>query len=410
MNAIQRVMRRWSLQFRVNLAVWLSAAWLMPRIAGGDFGGGDEKEARRVEDVSRQREEFRTQSNQLLSQLIPGSEEYAQAQAEIVRLTNAEGPERNIFLQQTLPGLITQQQSRIASGGPATAQQAATMAREKQLRDVAAFKPEEQSIFSALRGLGLEGQQVASGSIFADLVSRAQDPNKYYQSTLEPKLALLQDAVKARAAQRGILGSGLELENLGRTGAELSIRETDAQEAFRQQQLNNFLGLFTAGQGLRNREIGLEGDLVNLQLGRESRLTDLLSQNTNFRLDDIRDLLGRQTNQSTLDRLDAEDTAAARRGQIGGAIGTGLGAAVGGIFGGPVGAGIGGSLGGQLGGGGGGGDVASLLGTQRAATTATGAPAPVSLSRAIDLQRNSGTSSTENARLIDELLRSLGNG
>src|SRR3990167_5820352 len=112
---------------RMWVASWVYSLWpalallLVPRIAGGDFGGGDEKEARRVEDASRQREEFSSQANALLSQLIPGSEEYAQAQQEINRLQYAEGPERSIFLNQTLPGYVTQQQSRIASGGPATA-------------------------------------------------------------------------------------------------------------------------------------------------------------------------------------------------------------------------------------------------------------------------------------------------
>lgn len=353
---------------RMQVALWLLpflpslALLFVPRIAGGDvFGKGDEKEARRQEDLAKQQESVTNIGNQFLAQLIPGSQEYNEFQSEALRLAQTSGSplDEQTLVRELGQRMVAQQQARVAGGGPATAQQAATMAREKQLRDVAAFRPEEQSVFSALRGLNLEGEQAPTGTIFADLVSRAQDPNKFYQSTLKPKLALLQDQVKARAAQRGILGSGLELENLGRTGSELAIRETDAQEAFRQQQLANFQGLYNVGQGLRNREIGLEGDLVNIQLGRESRLTDLLNQNTNFRLDDMVRLLERQTGQATAGRLDAEDAAAAKKAALGQAAGT-----VGGfVLGGAPGALFGSAA---LGGGGGGGsDVSSLLGSSR---------------------------------------------
>ena len=172
--------------------------------------------------------------------------------------------------------------------------------------------------------------------------------------------------MKARAAQRGILGSGLEIEDLGRSGVELAIREAAAREDFRQRQLGNFQNLYNAGQGLRNREIGLEEALVNIQLRRESTLTNNLRSQTGDATSAFLNLFERQSGQATANRLDAEDAAAARRNAIGNLLGTGASFALAGPTGGA-------SLAAPT--------VQSLFGQQQVAGTQAGSSPSANLSR-----------------------------
>ena len=344
------------------------------------------KEARRQEDVARQNEEAQNILNQFLSQLVPGSEEFNRMQTEglaLVRATAGEGDQAE-QIRQLGSQLVSAQQSRIAAGGPATALESRTGLAFQGLRDVAGFKPEEQALLNALRGIPGTGEAGMAGGaqdIFGQLVSRAQDPNAAFTSTLGPQLQLLQDQVKARAAQRGILGSGLELEDLGRTGVELAIREASAREDFRQRQLENFQNLFNAGQTLRGREIGLEEALLNLQTGRESNLTSLLQSQTGISTENLLRLLERQTGQATADRLDAADAEAARRAGLGKALGTTAGAGLGFLVGGPVGAGIGAGIGGGLGGSLSGGSAQGLYSQQQATGAQGQLPPSAGLSR-----------------------------
>ena len=294
-------LHNWKL-WQWSLAGTLGWAWLMPHVAGGDFGGRKEreKEARRQEDIARQNEESQNMLNQFLSQLVPGSEEYNQLQAQglaLVRATAGAGDQQD-QIRQLGSQFVTAQQARIAGGGPATALEARTDLATRGLRELSAFTPEEQATFSALRGEAFGPGQETMGRIFADLVARAQNPEQFFSSTLRPQLDLAQEQVKARAAQRGLLGSGLELENLGRTGAELAVREAQARESFRQQQLQGVMGLYDESQELRNRQLGLEGNLVNLQLGRESNLTNLLRGQTGDATENLLELLGARTTRS----------------------------------------------------------------------------------------------------------------
>lgn len=339
------------------------------------FSGGSKDEARQ-EDVARQREEVLSIGNQFLSQLVPGSQEYNELQAFIQEMVqrSSEGP----FAVSQLGGqsldqqeavrlfgqqIVQQQQQRISEGGAATPLEARTNLAFQGVRDTAAFTPEEQAVFNALRGLAPGETGTPSDDIFAQLVGRAQDPSASFQSTLEPSLALLMDQVKARAASRGILGSGLELEDLGRTGAELAVREAQARQAYQQQQLQNFFNLFNVGQGLRGREIGLEEALLNLQQGRESRLTDLLGRATFDRGTQQASLFGDITNRFEGLYDEARQQESAQNAQLGQALGQLAGTAVGFAVGGPPGAAAGSTT------------ASSLLGSQQAASQ-TGQASP----------------------------------
>ena len=308
-------------------------------------GSKGRKEASRREDAARQEETSRNLLNELLAQLIPGSEEYTRLLTEgtdLVRRTGDPGDQAEMIRQLAMP-IIAAQQQRVAAGGAATPLESRTDLATQRLRGLSDFQPYEQDVFDALTG-GESSIDTDAGRVFREQVLRAKDPDASYTSTFQPALDLLQEQVKARAARRGILGSGLELEDLGRTGSELAIREGQAREGFRQGQYDRFANVYGQGQALRNRQLGLEGDLVNIQLGRESNLTGLLANAGYGRASDARDLAQRTTEQSIADRLDAMDAEAARKAALGQAIGTGVGFAVGG----PTGASIGGSIGGNV--------------------------------------------------------------
>ncbi len=322
----------------------------------GDFGGRKdrEKEAKLQEDIARQREEAENEANRIRAQLVPGSVEAQQFEQLVSEVLSAPasstGPKFDLSRIQTEGNqLLSSQQQRIASGGAATPLEARTQQAFEGLRDVSQFTPEEQSVFSSLRGFDLGEGQVPTGTIFNNLIARAQDPNAFFESTFQPQLDLLQDQVKARAAQRGILGSGLELEDLGRTGAELAIREGQARSDFDQRQLANFFGLFDLGQQLRGREIGVEEALTNLQLGRESNLTSLLNANRNTANQDMLGLLSTRTGRAQDLRDVASALREAERQQreqfVGNTVGNTLS-----TFGGKAGEAIGGAVSGSFGG------------------------------------------------------------
>ena len=395
------------------ILVWLGVVgWLLlfrlfpgkPNQSSECGGGGGEKEARRQENIARQTETSQSILNQFLSQLVPGSTEFNQLQTEglaLMRSTGDPGDQADM-IRQLGSQLVLTQQARAASGEPITALEARTQQAFQGLRRAAGFTSEEQAVFNALRGIqgtGEPGQAGGVEDIFSQLVARSRDPNQFFQSTLRPQLDLAEQANRAAFASRGLLRSGLEQEGAIRSGQELAIREAEAQEAFRQQQLGNFQSLFNVGQQLRGREIGVEEAFTNLQLGRESNLTELLAAQTGRRGDDLVSLLARQTGRAE----DLFDTAAqqeaARKASLGKSLGTALGAGAGFLVGGPAGAGIGAQIGGG---------ASGLLASQQAAPVAGGSrDLSGGLSRAIDLQRNPRTGSVENARYIDELIRGL---
>jgi len=317
----------WRLLIWSPLNLAFLAPFFAPRIAGGK---GEEKESRRQEDVARQREQFQNASNQLLAQLIPGSAEYQEAQ-ELSRLGVGDSNQRDAFLARA-PQLVQQQQARIAAGEPATAQQAATMARERQLRAETQRVPFEEDIFSVLTGTtpttefgrristtldptllereltaALEGRPTTTptADVFAKPFALAKEPTREFipagqgvvnDEVFRNALKLVEDRVNQEAAGRGILGGGLRLEQLGRAGTEAAVSEALRQDTLRgeenqliqernrlqQEAFQNVTGLFGTAQAgsatLANRLANLfnvgEG-LRGRDIGLEQYLTEL---------------------------------------------------------------------------------------------------------------------------------------
>lgn len=411
------------------------------------------KDAERAADSARQRESAQTRLNAILSQLFPGSEEYQKAfelGSEFVRRTDEPGDQEAELVAAIQP-LIQQQQSRVASGGPATPLEARTNLAFEGLRSAAKPVDFEQDVLNILSGTptttaigarlqqgtkptgieqellnALQGLDSTSpiGGIFEQAISRANAPS-IDDSVFRNALKLVEDQVNTEAAGRGTLGSGLRLEQLGRAGVDASIAEGQRQDRLRQEAYANALGLFdtgrnvesgirdfssnifNVGEGLREREIGVENELVNMQLGRESNLTGIINANSNNRLNDLSGLLQRRTERSQevsdFERILEENDQRSLRRTLGGAAGSILGLPFG-----PAGSAAGATFGSNLAGGG---QVpnttrvvqptstaTNLLDTQRTQQTGTTTSGSPSLSR----------QSTSNPSLLEELLAIFG--
>lgn len=368
------------------------------------WSGSSSKDAARSSDIASQSQQFIDIINQGLAQLTPGSPEYndltAFGQKYLGQISQGEIPvpelggavlDQQPAATQYEQQLIKQQQDRIAAGGPANALESRTnlaiglpglngatatpgaAGPYQSLLSQSANTPEEQAIFNAERGLPMSGQESPTGSIFADLLARAQNPDQYYQSTLGPQLALALQANQQAFGRRGLLGSGLQDEGGTRAANELAIQEAAARNQFRQQSMENFFNLFNTGEQLRNRSLGVAGDLVNLQLGRESNLTGLLGNQGFATANTNANVAGQNQAYARQDQLSQQQQDAAFQQMLGRLAGTGVGFALGG----PTGAAIGGSVAG-----GGSNDLSSLLKSLQSPTSAnagtTGQPIDLS--------------------------------
>lgn len=76
-------------------------------------------------------------------------------------------------------------------------------------------------------------------SLYDQTLSQAQNPDAYYQSTLQPDLMQAQDTINTYYQKRGLLKSGLAIESMGRAGVDLAIKDAQARMASRQQSLQN---------------------------------------------------------------------------------------------------------------------------------------------------------------------------
>ena len=101
------------------------------------------------------------------------------------------------------------------------------------------------------------------------------DLNRNPDDTFAPNLELLRGEVGNFAARRGIVGSGLELEKLGRTGVELAIQQAQAREQQRAAQVERAISgntaLETIGASRRGELSSYEQELQSLEDARRAR-------------------------------------------------------------------------------------------------------------------------------------------
>jgi len=123
-----------------------------------------------------------------------------------------------------------------------------------------------------LQQAGPLGQQY-----YEQVLQEAQDPYAYYQSTLEPELTQAQDIINRQAQQRGLIRSGIPIEQMGRAGVELAIKSAQQRMAAREASLGRTAGLTQymqagAGQNLANLAnlYGQQQQLGQQALGRQA--------------------------------------------------------------------------------------------------------------------------------------------
>jgi hypothetical protein len=82
-------------------------------------------------------------------------------------------------------------------------------------------------------------------TLYGQILAEAQDPYGLYESTLQPQLQLAEDYINRRAQERGLLRSGIPIEQMGRAGAELAIREAAGRMNARANALQRAVNLGT---------------------------------------------------------------------------------------------------------------------------------------------------------------------
>ena len=100
-----------------------------------------------------------------------------------------------------------------------------------------------------LRETGELGQ-----TLYGQTLAEAKDPYAYYESTLQPQLQLTEDYINRQAQGRGLIRSGIPIEQMGRAGVELAIREAEGRQNARANALQRAAGLTEyMGGTARNR-------------------------------------------------------------------------------------------------------------------------------------------------------------
>lgn len=97
--------------------------------------------------------------------------------------------------------------------------------------------------------------------LYQQTLTEAKDPYAYYESDLQPQLELTQDFINRQAQNRGLIRSGIPIEQMGRAGVELAIREAEARRRARTDALSRAAGLTEHIGGTQRNRIT---DLSNL--------------------------------------------------------------------------------------------------------------------------------------------------
>ena len=108
---------------------------------------------------------------------------------------------------------------------------------------------------------------------YGQVQQEIQDPAAFYQSTLDPELKQVQDYIDRTYQKRGLLRSGLPIEEMGRAGVELAIKSARERMAHREQSMARAgqLSQYTTEQSGQNL----------------SRMADLYGQQQGFGLNAI---------------------------------------------------------------------------------------------------------------------------
>lgn len=134
-----------------------------------------------------------------------------------------------------------------------------------------------KQIFEGQQGIGnlpqgyqtgeqqIQNQGQLGKTLYDQTLSQAQDPDAYFQSTLQPSLQQAQDTINTYYQKRGLLNSGLAIEGMGRAGVDLAIQDAQARMANRQQSLNNALTVSQYGGNINQNNLANLANLYSTQ-------------------------------------------------------------------------------------------------------------------------------------------------
>lgn len=104
------------------------------------------------------------------------------------------------------------------------------------------------------------GQQLYNTTL-ADV----KDPYASYESTLQPQLKAANDYINSQMQQRGLLQSGMDIENMGRAGVDLAIKEAQNRMQYRADALTRGAGLADTIQSTGQNNLANITNLYNNQ-------------------------------------------------------------------------------------------------------------------------------------------------
>ncbi len=233
--------------------------------------------AKNAEDLARE------QQGQALAEQKRLEEKYGLTPGELAREQRLfgipEGEEAIRFLDSSI-GLEPSVQK--------TLEERAGMTGEELLRSVG---PDTANLLNEIAARqGKTGEELfrEEGAIpqaLADQVlNEVQNPEKFYQDTLNKKLELARQMVNQEANRRGVFGGtpegGIRFEQLGRAGVDLAIKSASESMAQRQQALSNASQLATQFQSLSGGARSEAGTVAERALsektGARNELTDFL--------------------------------------------------------------------------------------------------------------------------------------
>jgi hypothetical protein len=124
----------------------------------------------------------------------------------------------------------------------------------------------------------LQSQGELSKTLYDQTLNEAKDPDAYFMSTLQPELQQAQDTINSYYQKRGLLNSGLAIEQMGRAGVDLAIKQAQARMGARQQALDNALQISQYGSNMGQTNFA---NLANIYSTQQNSGLNSLSRQAN---------------------------------------------------------------------------------------------------------------------------------
>ena len=130
----------------------------------------------------------------------------------------------------------------------------------------------QQGLGAAPSGYMSGEQQYQQGgplaqSYYNQTLAGTQDPYGAYESSLQPALQLAGDTINRNMQQRGLMRSGMNIEQMGRSGVDLAIKEAQQRMQFRAQELARGGELSQYGNQLQQQNLSNMGSLYGQEQG-----------------------------------------------------------------------------------------------------------------------------------------------